>query len=150
MVDRLGAERARNRGYLFKAMLESGAVVMNGTDPPVEEIDPMASFHCSVTRVLPDDSTFFAEQALTREEALRSYTLNNAYAAFEENLKGSLTPGKLADITVLSKDILTIPDDEIRSTQVLYTIIGSEVRYARDEAIGSPEPEHDGSGRLPQ
>ena len=138
VVDRLGEERARDRGYLFKAMLESGAVVMNGTDPPVEEIDPMASYHCSVTRVLPDGSTFFPEQALTREEALRSYTLNNAYAAFEEDIKGSLTPGKLADITVLSKDILTIPDDEIRSTEVLYTIIGGEVRYARDEAIGSP------------
>ena len=132
VVDRLGAARTRERGYLFKSMLESGAVVMNGTDPPVEEIDPIASFHCSVTRVLPDGTVFSPEQALTREEALRSYTINNAYAAFEEDIKGSLTPGKLADITVLSKDLLTVPDNEIRSTEILYTIIGGDVRYARD------------------
>jgi len=138
VVDRLGEARARERGYLFRSMLESGAVIQNGTDPPVEEIDPFASFHCSVTRELPDGSLFFPEQSLTREQALRSYTLNNAFAAFEENLKGSLTPGKLADITVLSKDILTIPAEEIRSTKVVYTIIGGKVRYERgDERAGS-------------
>lgn len=68
---------------------------------------------------------------MIREEALRSYTLNGAYASFEEDIKGSLTPGKLADITVLSKDIMTIPDDEILSTEVLYTIIGGKILYHR-------------------
>ena len=109
----------------------SGAIVQNGTDPPVEEIDPIASFHCSVTRELPDGSIFLPEQAMTREQALRSYTLNNAWAAFEEDVKGSLTKGKYADITVLTKDILTIPDDEIRSTEIAYTIIGGEVKFER-------------------
>jgi predicted amidohydrolase YtcJ len=138
VVDRLGEARARERGYVFRSMLESGAVIMNGTDPPVEEIDPLASFHCSVTRELPDGSLFFPEQTLTREQALRSYTLNNAFAAFEERIKGSLTPGKLADITVLSQDILTIPAEQIRSTKIAYTIIGGKVRFeGRDGPSGA-------------
>ncbi len=132
VVDRLGEERTRERGYVFRSMIESGAVVMNGTDPPVELIDPMASFHCSVTRQLADGSIFLPEQQMTREQALAAYTINNAYAAFEENIKGSLTPGKLADVTVLSRDIMTIPADEIRGTEVVYTIVGGEVRYERD------------------
>ena len=73
---------------------------------------------------------------MTRREALRSYTINNAYAAFEEDIKGSLTPGKLADITVLSQDITTIPEDEITSTEVVYTIVGGEVKYRRDPVGG--------------
>ena len=129
VVDRLGIERTKERGYIFRSMAESGALIMNGTDPPVEEIDPIASFHCSITRELPDGSIFQPEQRLTREQALRSYTINNAFAAFEEDLKGSLTPGKLADITVLSKDIMTVPEDEINETEIVYTIIGGKVKY---------------------
>jgi predicted amidohydrolase YtcJ len=68
---------------------------------------------------------------MTREEALRSYTLNAAYAAFEEGIRGSLTPGKLADITVFSQDIMTCPEDEILAAQVLYTIIGGKVLYKK-------------------
>ena len=83
-----------------------------------------------MTRKLPDGSVFLPEQRLTRLQALRAYTWGNAYAAFEERSKGSLTPGKLADITVLSQDLLTIPDAEIRNTRVRYTIVGGEVRYA--------------------
>jgi hypothetical protein len=129
VVDRLGIERTRERGYIFRSMAESGALIMNGTDPPVEEISPIASFHCSITRELPDGSIFQPEQRLTREQALRSYTINNAFAAFEEDLKGSLNPGKLADITVLSKDIMTVPEDEIPETEIVYTIIGGKVKY---------------------
>ena len=129
VVDRLGAERTRERGYVFRSMAESGALIMNGTDPPVEEISPIASFHCSVTRELPDGSIFQSEQRLTRDQALRSYTINNAYAAFEEDLKGSITPGKLADITILSKDIMTVPEDEIPETEIVYTILGGEIKY---------------------
>jgi predicted amidohydrolase YtcJ len=105
--------------------------VTNGTDPPVEEIDPIASFDCSVTRRLPDGSLFFPEQKLSREQALRSYTVSNAYAAFEEELKGSLTVGRLADVTVLSKDILTVPDAELLGTEVAFTIVGGKVQYER-------------------
>ncbi len=129
VVDRLGEERTQERGYIYRSMIESGAMVQNGTDPPVEEISPIASFDCSVTRRLPDGSIFNADEAMTREQALRSYTISNAFAAFEEDVKGSLTPGKYADITVLSKDLMTIPDDEIRGTEVVYTIIGGEVKY---------------------
>lgn len=129
VVDRLGEERTEERGYIFRSMIDSGAVVQNGTDPPVEPIDPIASFDCSVTRRLPDGTIFNADEAMTREQALRTYTIHNAFAAFEEDVKGSLTPGKYADVTVLSKDILTIPGDEIRTAEVLYTIIGGEVKY---------------------
>jgi predicted amidohydrolase YtcJ len=128
---RLGPERTQERGYLYRTLFDMGAVVPNGTDPPVELIDPIANFDCTVTRRLPDGTFFMPEQSLTREQALRSYTINNAYAAFEEDVKGSLTPGKYADITVLSKDILTIPDEELPSVEVAYTIIGGKVKYRR-------------------
>ena len=78
-------------------------------------------------------TTFFPLQKMTREEALASYTLNGAYAAFEEDVKGSLTVGKLADITVLDRDIMTIPDAEIPDTKVVMTIIGGEVLYRREQ-----------------
>ena len=129
VVDRLGEERTKERGYVFRSMAESGAIIMNGTDPPVEEIDPIASFHCSITRELPDGSIFQPEQRLTRDQALRSYTINNAFAAFEEHLKGSITPDKLADITVLSKDIMSVPEDEILETEIIYTILGGKIVY---------------------
>ncbi|MFW5947845.1 MAG: amidohydrolase family protein, partial [Gemmatimonadota bacterium] len=73
------------------------------------------------------------DQRLTREQALRAYTLNNAYAAFEESVKGSITPGKLADLVVLSRDIMRVPEDEVRDVVVDYTVIGGEVRYRRDD-----------------
>ena len=133
VTDRLGERRTEERGYIFRSMVESGAVVMNGTDPPVEEIDPIASFHCSITRQLPDGSIFQPEQRMTREQTLRSYTINNAYAAFEENFKGSLELGKLADVTVLSKDIMTVPEDEILDTEIVYTIIGGKIKFKKSD-----------------
>jgi predicted amidohydrolase YtcJ len=126
---RLGDERARTGAYMWRNLLESGATIANGTDAPVEPVDPMLSFYASVTRRLPDGTDFYPEQKMTRMEALRSYTLDAAYAAFEEDIKGSLEPGKYADITVLSRDILEAPEEEILDTRVLYTIIGGEVRY---------------------
>jgi len=129
---RLGEARARSGAYVWQDLMRSGAVVTNGTDAPVEDVDPLASYHCTVTRVLNDGSVFYGEQAMSREEALRSYTIVNAYAAFEEDLKGSLAVGKLADVTVLSRDILTIPAEEILDTRVVYTIVGGEVLYDAD------------------
>jgi len=131
VVHRLGQERARERGYQYQTLIQSGAVLVNGTDPPVEDIDPIANFYCTVTRKMADGSVFFPEQRLTREQALASYTVNNSCAAFEEGIKGSLTPGKLADVTVFSKDIMTIPDDEILSAKVVYTILGGEIKYQK-------------------
>ncbi|WP_419948300.1 amidohydrolase [Candidatus Palauibacter sp.] len=129
---RLGMDRARSGAYVWQDFMRSGAIVTNGTDAPVEDADPLASFHCTVTRIIEGGETFFEDQAMTREEALRSYTWANAYAAFEEDLKGTLEVGKLADITVLSRDILTIPAEEILDTEVDYTIIDGRVEYGRE------------------
>ncbi len=130
VVLRLGEERAESGAYMWRSLLDSGAVIASGTDAPVEAVDPIASYHAAVTRQLPDGAFFYPGQVMTREEALRARTLDAAYAAFEEDIKGSLEAGKLADVTVLSKDILTVPDDEILDTRVLYTIVGGEVRYS--------------------
>ena len=105
----------------------------NGTDAPVEDVDPIPSYFATVTRELPDGTRFYPEEALTREEALYSYTMAAAWSAFEEDVKGSLTPGKYADIVVLSKDILTVPDEEIRDAKVAITIVGGEVAYRAGE-----------------
>ena len=131
MLKRLGEERAESGANLWRDLIDSGAVMTNGTDVPVEDIDPIAGFYASVSRMTWEGTKFYPDQAMTREEALASYTLNNAFAAFEEEIKGSLTPGKLADITVLSRDIMTIPEEEIPDTDVLYTIVGGVVRYRR-------------------
>lgn len=128
---RLGAERAESGAYLWRTFLDLGVVVSNGTDVPVEDISPVASFYSSVVRQDKDGNDFFPEQRMTRMEALKSYTLANAYAAFEEDIKGSLTVGKLADIAVLDRDIMRIPEDEILGAQVDWTIVGGRVRYQR-------------------
>lgn len=128
---RLGEERARITSYPWRDLIETGAVIANGTDVPVEPIDPIASYYASVSRMTVEDERFIPEQAMTREEALTSYTLHNAIAAFEEDIKGTLTPGKLADIVVLSQDILTVPEAQIPETEVDMTVVGGEVRYER-------------------
>ena len=129
--DRLGNRRSEEGAYVWQRLLAAGAVVSNGTDAPVENVSPVASYYATVSRKLDDGSIFYPDQRLSRLDALRTYTINAAYAAFEEDLKGSLTPGKLADITVLSKNILTVPEEEIPSTEVVYTIVGGRVMYQR-------------------
>ena len=131
--DRLGDRRSEEGAYVWQRLLATGAVVSNGTDAPVESVSPIASYYATVSRELGDGSIFYADQRLSRLDALRTYTINAAYAAFEEDLKGSLTPGKLADITVLSKNILAVPETEIPSTEVVYTIVGGRVIYQRPE-----------------
>jgi len=127
---RLGAERVEGGAYPWKTLWNDGAIVGNGTDVPVEKIDPLASYHCTVTRQVPGtDTTFTPDETLTRRQALKSYTVANARMAFAEEEKGTLTPGKLADVTVLSDNILEIPADQIRDAQVDLTILGGEVVY---------------------
>jgi len=126
---RLGAKRAEEGAYVWQKLMKSGAVVTNGTDTPVEDIDPIASYYATVTRKANDGKVFYGDQRMSRIEALRSYTISNAFAAFEEDIKGTLSLGKLADITVLTKDITTVPDDEIRQAKVAYTIIGGKIVY---------------------
>ena len=126
---RLGEERVAEGGYVWQKLMKSGAIVSNGTDVPVERIDPMPNLHATITRRLKDGSEFFPDQRMTRQEALKSYTWNAAYAAKEEALKGSLAVGKLADLTVLSKNVMTVPEAEIPTTDVVYTIVGGKVAY---------------------
>jgi predicted amidohydrolase YtcJ len=95
----------------------------------VEPVNPLGSFYASVTRKMANGEPFFAEQCMTRLEALRSYTRDAAYAAFEENDKGTLAAGKLADLVVLTNDLRTIPDDQILQTRVQYTIVGGKIVF---------------------
>lgn len=129
---RLGYERARTGAYPWRSLLDAGAVVTNGTDVPVEEIAPLASLYASVTRRRPDTGLeFFPEQSMTRPEALHAYTLANAYAAFEEKDKGSLSVGKWADIVVLDTHLANCPNEAILDAQVLKTIVGGVVKYEK-------------------
>jgi hypothetical protein len=126
---RLGDKRAEEGAYMWRAFLNAGVLVNNGTDVPVEDIDPFANLYASVTRKLKDGSSFFPAQKMTREEALYSYTLANAKAAFEEKQKGSLEVGKLADIVMFSENLLTCPDESIPQTKVLLSVVGGKIKY---------------------
>ena len=131
VLARLGAKRAEEGAYVWQKLMKSGAVVSNGTDAPVEDVDPIASYYATVSRKLKDGSVFYPDQRMSRMEALKSYTLNGAYAAFEEASQGSLKVGKYADIVVLSKDITKVPEDQIPSATVSYTIVGGKVMYEK-------------------
>ncbi len=133
-IDRLGAKRIREGAYMWQSLLKTGAVIVNGTDVPVEPINPIASFFASVTRqTLKGEPAggYEPEEKMTREQALKSYTLDAAYGAFEETIKGSIKSGKLADFTIFSKDLMTIPDPEILSAEVTMTILGGRVAYEK-------------------
>jgi predicted amidohydrolase YtcJ len=128
---KLGVERAQRESYLFRSLWDAGVVVTNGTDTPVEDVNPIPSFYGMVARVAKDGRVFVPSQRLTRAEALRAYTLNNAYASFQERELGSLTPGKYADVVVLSKDIMRVPEGEIPSTRADVTVVGGAVKFER-------------------
>jgi len=128
---RLGEARAKSTSQPWRDLFNTGAIVGNGTDVPVEPIDPISSYYASVSRMMINGEKFYPEHAMTREEALQTYTLNNAIAAFEEDIKGTLTPGKYADIVVLSQDLLTVEEAKIPETTVDITILGGEIKYRR-------------------
>ncbi len=131
VVKRLGNERARFGAYAWRSLLDAGVVIANGTDAPVEDVNPLKSFYASVTRKREDSGfVFFPEQKMTRKEALYSYTLGNAYAAFEEKIKGSIRVGKLADLVIISHDLLNCTDEEVKQAKVLYTITDGKVRFS--------------------
>lgn len=133
VVKRLGTERAQLGAYAWRSLLDNGVVVANGTDAPVEDVDPIKSFYASVTRKREDTGlTFFTEQKMTRVEAIYSYTLGNAFAAFEDHFKGSIRPGKVADFVILSNDLIKCSDEEILQTKVLYTITDGKIRYSKN------------------
>lgn len=128
---RLGDERAKDTSQPWRTLFETGAIITNGTDVPVERIDPIASYYSSVTRRMNNGDAFYPEHIMTRQEALETYTINGAYSAFEEDIKGSLTPGKYADLIVLSKNLLTVDYEEIPSAEVEMTFVGGELRYKK-------------------
>jgi len=133
VVKRLGEERARTGAYPWQSLLKAGAIVINGTDVPVEDVSPIESFYASVTRKRHQSSQtgleLYPEQKMTRAQAIKSYTAACAYAAFEEEWKGTLTPGKVADIVVLSNDLMNCADEEILKSKVVMTMVGGKVMY---------------------
>jgi predicted amidohydrolase YtcJ len=129
---RLGPDRVKG-AYAWRRFLSLGVPLANGSDFPVEDPNPLLGFYAAVTRQDRDGNPqegWFPEQRMTREEALESWTLGGAYAAFEEDRKGSLAVGKLADFVMLSADIMTIPPREIPATRVRMTVVGGEVVYS--------------------
>jgi predicted amidohydrolase YtcJ len=129
---RLGPERVKG-AYAWRRFLSLGVHLSNGSDFPVENPNPLWGFYAAVTRQDRSGTPtggWFPDQRMTREEALRSWTIEGAYAAFEEKIKGSLEPGKLADFVLLSDDITRIPPAEILKTHVAMTVVGGEVVYA--------------------
>jgi len=129
---RLGPERVKG-AYAWRRFLSLGVAVPNGSDFPVEEPNPLYGFYSAITRQDRQGNPkegWFPDQRMTRDEALKSWTLAGAHAAFEENQKGSLTPGKLADLVMLSQDIMRIPPAEILKTRVTLTVLGGEIVYS--------------------
>ncbi|TQO36962.1 hypothetical protein GQ41_1551 [Arenibacter algicola] len=133
-IDRLGEQRIKEGAYMWQSLLKSGIPIVNGTDVPVEPLNPIASFYASVTRKTlqgtPDEGYEPAEK-MTREQALRSYTLDAAYGAFEEGIKGSITVGKLADFTIYNQDIMKVAEKELLNTEIAMTIFGGEIVYTK-------------------
>lgn len=135
-IDRLGEQRIKEGAYMWQALLKSGIPVVNGTDVPVESLNPIASFYASVSRKTllgTPEGGYEPEQKMTREQALRSYTLDAAYGAFEEDIKGSITVGKLADFTIYDQDIMKVDERRLLDTQIAMTIFNGEVVYVSDK-----------------
>ena len=134
-IDRLGKKRIIDGAYMWNSLTQTGATIVNGTDAPVEPLNPIACFFAAVTRQTlkgTPEGGYEAAEKMTRQEALKSYTINNAYGAFEEDMKGSIEVGKLADFTIFSQDIMKVPDTDILKTKVNYTVIRGKVVYRRE------------------
>lgn len=128
---RVGPQRIRG-AYAWRLLLNTGVVIPNGSDFPVEKVNPLISFHSAVTRQDPTNwpaGGWYPDQIMTREEALRSMTIWPAYAAFQEKEMGSLAPGKYADFVVLDRDIMQVPATEILAARVLATYLGGKIVY---------------------
>ncbi|SNS43104.1 hypothetical protein SAMN06295967_109109 [Belliella buryatensis] len=131
-IGRLGAKRIKDGAYVWQKLLGSGAVISNGTDAPVEPVDALPSFYASVSRKtlkMTPEGGYEPDQKLTRDQALKSYTLAGAYAEFEEDFKGSIKVGKAADFTVFDQNIMEIPENEILNTKVMMTVVGGKIVF---------------------
>lgn len=133
-IDRLGEKRIKEGAYMWQDLLQSGVPIVNGTDVPVEPLNPIASFYASVSRKtlkgIPEGG-YEPAQKMTRTQALKSYTLDAAYGAFEEKIKGSISVGKLADFTIYNQDLMTVDENQILNTEVVMTIFNGKVVYER-------------------
>lgn len=135
-IDRLGEKRIKEGAYMWQDLLQSGVPIVNGTDVPVEPINPIASFYASVSRKTlkgTPEGGYEPDQKMTRAQALKSYTLDAAYGAFEEDIKGSISAGKLADFTIYNQDIMTVSEDEILNTSIIMTIFDGKIVYDANE-----------------
>ncbi|HCM76551.1 MAG TPA: amidohydrolase [Cytophagales bacterium] len=133
-IERLGEKRIVEETYVWQDFINTGAMIINGTDVPVEPISPIASFYASVTRQTLDgqpEGGYEPRQKMTREQALRSYTLDAAYGAFQEDYLGSIEVGKAADFTIFSQDIMTVPDNQLLATEVSKTIVDGKMVYEK-------------------
>ena len=131
--NRVGHDRIRG-AYAWRSLLDQGSIIPNGSDFPVEDVNPLLSFHAAVTRQDPSNRPpggWYPEQRMTREEALKAMTLWPAYAAFQEKIMGSLSPGKYADFVVLDSDIMRVPVDQILRSNVISTWLGGKAVYTR-------------------
>ena len=127
---RLGPARIEEGAYVWQKLMKSGAIIANGSDFPVEEPNPMLGLYAAITRQDPSGNPphgWQPDQRMSRDEALKSFTINAAFAAHAEKDLGSLTPGKLADLVVLSKDVMQVPPKEILTTTVTTTVIGGKI-----------------------
>ena len=132
--DRIGTERIKG-AYAWRTIIDKGSIILNGTDAPVELVNPYHSLYAAVTRksrLGEPPEGWHPDQCMTREEALRSYTCWAAFGEFNEDLKGTLEVGKLADFVVLDRDYMTCPEEDIKDIQALLTVSGGEVVYTRD------------------
>ncbi|HLA13842.1 MAG TPA: amidohydrolase family protein, partial [Gemmatimonadaceae bacterium] len=128
---RVGPERIRG-AYAWRSLLNTGVIIPNGTDFPVEEVNPLLTFHAAVTRQDPAGAPaggWFPDQRMTRQEALQSMTIWAAHAGFQESVIGSIAPGKFADFVILDRDIMRIPDGDLLSTRVVSTWLGGKAVY---------------------
>ncbi|MEJ7646878.1 MAG: amidohydrolase [Chryseolinea sp.] len=133
-IERLGKQRIETGAYMWQSLLKTGAKIVNGTDAPVEPVNPIPSFYASVSRrTLKGEPKggYEPKEKMSRDQALRSYTLDAAYGAFEENLKGSIEVGKLADFTIFTRDLMTIPEDDILRTEVSAVVVGGKIAYTK-------------------
>ena len=132
--DRIGSERIKT-AYAWRTVLDAGSIIIGGSDAPVEKVNPFHGLYAGVTRMTragEPEGGWYPEQKVTREEALRAFTIWAAYGQFEEDLKGSLEPGKLADFIIIDRDYMTCPEADIKDIQVLATYVGNELVYTKD------------------
>lgn len=133
-IDRLGKKRIVEGAYMWQDLLQTGIPIINGTDVPVEPLNPISSFYASVSRKTlkgTPEGGYEPEQKMTREQALKSYTLDAAYGAFEEDIKGSISVGKLADFTIYNQDIMTVDENKILDTEIVMTIFDGKIVYEK-------------------